>query len=878
MQNFYALGKYLGASTAVVLMAQPAFAQAVSITGVQLVPTQQGLELVLEVPSGTELDISSSRTGNTFIADIENTQLILPGGKPFEEANPVSGISSVSVIPVRATQVRVTVVSEQEDLVTEVNQTPQGLTFNVATSASSETPTDNSAQAPETAPSETPEASPSEGQESTPGDPDLTETPPVADEEDELEIVVTATRTEEDIANVPRSVTVITREQLDQEALLGNDLSSTLGKTVPGFGPPTASGRTRLQSLRGRGAQILIDGVPQTSNATFNTELSSIDPSAIERIEVVRGPSAVYGDGATGGVINIITRSPAEEGTKTRLGLTLRPNFEHLSENGFGYRIDAGLSAKEGKFDFLVDTAFDAKGATFDGEGDRIPPNGLVNENFTINALIKAGVDLTDTQRLQFSYNFFNNRFDSPFISDPAILAIEGEQKAAALRVGNIDYERSPAQTIHNFNLTYRNQDLLGSELNAQAYYRISQLTQGLSDLRARGLGIVPPFLPLVTQTNLDAVEIGGRVQVDTPITDRLSLLWGGDLSHEENEQFFTNIDPVAFDANRQANVTEELSQSPFYKIRNIGAFAQFTWDVVDQLSLSGGARYENIRLTVDDYTGNPFVGFGFFPPAQVQGGELTVDDVVFNAGAVFKASDEVSIYANFAQGFSLPSVGIALGLAADGSNFADNIELEPQKVNSYELGIRGDFDNITLSLAGFYSTSSLGSTLNVDPTGITSIVRAPQRNYGVEFTADWTPSDKWRLGTIFSWNEGESDLDNDGNFTALSTLAVQPLKATVYVENETLPGWRTRIQALFVGGRSRAFDAEVDPFDVNGYTVVDLFSTVSLGPGKLQFGIQNLFDNQYIPVDSQERSGLQELRRFAGEGRTYSIRYSFEF
>lgn len=871
MQNFYALGKYLGASTAVVLMAQPAFAQVVSITGVQLVPTQQGLELVLEVPSGTELDISSSRTGNTFIADIENTQLILPGGKPFEEANPVSGISSVSVIPVSATQVRVTVVSEQEDLVTEVNQTAQGLTFNVATSASSDTPAEDSAQAPD-APTETPE-----GQESTPGDPDLTETPPVADDEDELEIVVTATRTEEDIANVPRSVTVITRDDLDQEATLNNDLGQTLGKFVPGFGPPTANNRTRALSLRGRNAQILIDGVPQNSNASFDTELSSIDPSAIERIEVVRGPSAVYGDGATGGVVNIITRSPAEEGAKVRLGLTLRPDFEHLSENGFGYRVDAGLSAKEGKFDFLVDTAFDSKGATFDGFGARIPPNGTSNENFTINTLIKAGLDITDTQRVQFSYNFFNNRFDSPFISDPAILAIPGDQAAAALRVGNIEFERSPAQTVHNFNLTYRNQELLGSELNAQAYYRISKLTQLPGDIRGQ-VGFAPPFLPLINQTNLDAVEIGGRLQVDTPITDRLSVLWGGDLSYEENEQFFTEIDPVAFDANQQANVINRLTQTPFYTIRNIGTFAQFTWDVVDQLSLSGGARYENIRLSADDYVGSPFLGFGFFPPAQVGGGVITVDDVVFNAGAVFKASDEVSIYANFAQGFSLPSVGIALGLAADGTNIADNIALEPQKVNNYELGIRGNFDNITLSLAGFYSTSSLGSTINVDPGGFSSIVRAPQRNYGVEFTADWTPSDKWRLGTTFSWNEGESDPDDDGTFTALSTLAVQPLKATVYVENETLPGWRTRIQALFVGGRSRAFDDLVDPFDVNGYTVVDLFSTIALGPGKLQFGVQNLFDRQYFPVSSQERVGIREVRRFAGEGRTYSIRYSFEF
>ena len=156
--------------------------------------------------------------------------------------------------------------------------------------------------------------------------------------------------------------------------------------------------------------------------------------------------------------------------------------------------------------------------------------------------------------------------------------------------------------------------------------------------------------------------------------------------------------------------------------------------------------------------------------------------------------------------------------------------------------------------------------------------MRAPQRNYGIEFTADWQPSDTWKLGAVFTWNEGDSDPDDDGVFTALSSLDVQPIHATVYVENETLPGWRNRIQALFVGGRDRAFNDAIDQFRVEGYTVFDVFSTVNLGPGKLQLAIQNVFDTQYVPVSSQERLGIQELRRLPGQGRTYSIRYSFEF
>lgn len=820
------------------------------ITQITLVPTEGGVNIVLNVANGDALQVTPSGSGSTFIADIEAAQLNLSTGQTFEENNPIAGIRSVSVMPIDVNRIRVNVIGDQTELSHQIQPDSQTLILSINTQETAET-----SNSTETSPAENPSS-----------------------EEDDLEIVVTATRTEEALADVPRAVTIISREQLEQEALLSNDLTSTLGKFVPGFGPPTADGRTRVQDLRGRPAQILIDGIPQTGNASFDTELSAIDPSVIERIEVVRGPSAVFGDGATGGVINILTRAPVEEGIQGQLGLTLRPDFEHLSENGFGFKVDTSLSGKQGKFDFLVGAAFDLDGAIFDGEGDRIPPDGLTSNNNTINVFTKAGIDITDDQRLQVSYNFFQNDFASDFISNPIVLATPGEQDAEALRVGPITFDDSPSQTIQNLNLTYRHQNLFGAELRTQAYLRKTDLTQIPGDIRNLFPVGTPPFLPAITQTNLDSLEVGGRFQLDTPITDRFKILWGADLSYEENEQFFNSLDPVDFDLNRRARVIGTATQSPFYTVRSIGAFSQLTWDVVDQLSLTGGIRYENIRLSVDDYAASPFANFGVAPPAQIQGGVINTDDVVFNAGAVFKATEEVNIYANFAQGFSIPGVGVTLGLARFGNSVANSLNLEPQKVNSYELGVKANFDTVKLSLAGFLSTSSLGSSLVVDNIGLTSIVRAPQRNYGIEFTADWQPSDTWTLGTVFTWNEGESDPDDDGIFTALSSLDVQPIHATVYVENETLPGWRNRIQALFVGGRDRAFNDTIDQFQVEGYTVFDVFSTVNLGPGKLQLAIQNLFDTQYVPVSSQERLGIQELRRFPGQGRTYSIRYSFEF
>ena len=87
---------------------------------------------------------------------------------------------------------------------------------------------------------------------------------------------------------MPRSVTVIDREQIQQQRQLTNNLPDILGQLVPGLGPPTLQNSTRNLSLRGRSALILIDGVPQNPNSGFNTELNTIDPDVIDRIEIVR--------------------------------------------------------------------------------------------------------------------------------------------------------------------------------------------------------------------------------------------------------------------------------------------------------------------------------------------------------------------------------------------------------------------------------------------------------------------------------------------------------------------------------------------------------------------------------------------------------------
>lgn len=110
----------------------------------------------------------------------------------------------------------------------------------------------------------------------------------------------------------------------------------------------------------------------------------------------------------------------------------------------------------------------------------------------------------------------------------------------------------------------------------------------------------------------------------------------------------------------------------------------------------------------------------------------------------------------------------------------------------------------------------------------------------------------------------------------SLSRLEIDPIKVGLYLENETLPGWVNRLDALIVGTRDRSVDAGVDQFAGDGYTVFDLTSSVRLGDGLLSLGIGNLFNNQYGTISQQ--NAFNVTQRAPALGRTFQVRYSVDF
>lgn len=167
-----------------------------------------------------------------------------------------------------------------------------------------------------------------------------------------------------------------------------------------------------------------------------------------------------------------------------------------------------------------------------------------------------------------------------------------------------------------------------------------------------------------------------------------------------------------------------------------------------------------------------------------------------------------------------------------------------------------------------------MGTTFTAPGT----VIRAPERIYGLEAAIDAQPSSTWQVGGTFTLIGGEIDSNNDGDYESLDGFRIPPLKLTAYVENETLPGWRNRLQALYSGNRE-VFGNNNTAFGrrpVESYLTVDYISSIKLGAGTLQLGLENLFNSQYFPVVSQLQAN--DSAYAAARGRTLSIKYSFDW
>jgi iron complex outermembrane receptor protein len=660
-------------------------------------------------------------------------------------------------------------------------------------------------------------------------------------------VTITGTRGATPIAALPTSVTVLGRESLDEQTALSRNLHTILGKTLPGFGLSRESESNFGQNLRGRGMLVLLDGVPQNFELRQGAldELSRIDVSRIERIEVVRGASAAYGSEAAGGIINIITKSGtrAVPSLNTEIGTSFSAN--HAGDSN-SLRLFQDVGGISGRTSYFAAGGVDTTGSAFDADGNRIPeifPVGLA-QTTAVDLGGRLSRTIAPQQQLGASAHWYFARKDQAFGS---VDGIPHQQTARAMElpvgIGSptdlgFSAER-PYKRQGTYTVSYDHAAVAGSQVSAQLLHLHYNR---MNDYFAFGGG----------QLNPQFRKTGARVDVQTPLprAGGASLTWGTDYV------FYRHAEPT----NTGFTWTPPLDQ------RSLAGFVQAGLPI-GRVTLRGGLRYEDFGVDIDDFQQNPAFG-----ARTVRGGTLDYDATTFNVGAVVSAADAVQLFAGFSQGFSITQVGRLLVNTPLSS--VGEARPEPSTVDNYEVGVRAGVDRLQMTAAGYYATSELGTSLVSRGIGPPEVIRAPEHTVGFEATLDVQPATPWRAGGTLSWQDGEQDPDFNGSYTPMPGFRISPLKISGYVEHDTLPRWRNRLQVTHSGSRdefpgSTAFGEG----RVEDVTLVDFVTAIRFMRGTLHLGIENLANATYVPPINQ--SFNDGFNYIAGRGRTVSINFA---
>ncbi len=645
------------------------------------------------------------------------------------------------------------------------------------------------------------------------------------------EVVVSATRDETEVSKLARSVTVVTREQIEQQATADRNLSTILANTVPGIGPTTESVTNFGQSLRGRNFLVLIDGVPQsTPLRDVFADLNSISPASVERIEVVRGGTAAYGFGAEGGLINIITKKPSDEPVAGYSQAGASVSTEETDDSA-DYETEHQVSGTQGDVDYLVGGSYVERGGRFDSEGRRIPPNpqasqpGLADtEEWSL--LAKSGLELGGDQRIDLMINHLDNEQDTDFTFGAAGVTLASDPTPNSKRTpaipiadatGGTAIETPQSETTVG-QVTYTHRDLSGSQLRVNAY--------------AGDRSIVFPRFGTFKQSETESQKQGVRSTVTTPLAlggTTTTLTWGFDyLADETDSNFF---------GTGATDTVPEMRQDAY------AGFAEVEQPLGSVGLVRGGLRYETITVEADTVASNRFGN-------RVEGGELDYDETLFNASAVFYLSQTWETFTSYSQGFSIADLGRTirgLGPTSGGAVLqVDGLESEAKKVDNYELGLRHRGRALQGSLVAFYSESENGATFNPD----LSLAKVDEQVWGVEAALDYRASDDVGVGGTFAWTEGERDPEN-GDEEELPNTRVQPEKLTLYVEYSPMAGWDNRLQSVTIGDRETN-STQFGNGDVDGYTTLDWIAKFGVGPGDLEVSLTNLTNEDYYPAANQ--------------------------
>ncbi|WP_291375326.1 TonB-dependent receptor [Acinetobacter sp. UBA6720] len=704
-------------------------------------------------------------------------------------------------------------------------------------------------------------------------------------------IVVTATRSAKSIADIAGTVYSIDQAEIEKQANAGKSIADILGMLVPSLTPSSGTTSNYGMTMRGRVVQYMIDGVPQTGYRDGSRQLNSIQPSMIERIEVVSGATSIYGSGATGGIINIITKRGGQDpiSFETKVGMTAGNNFK---SDAMAYEASQNILFNQGVLQGAFGASYTTRGEIQDSHGNRIGPEVAQTDRQDTDTLDINGRltwNISDSQSLSFGAQYFNDEQDSEYGPDYgpslAYLRRDPTYTASLAAVKGMQLETQPQTERYAFNTQYENQNVLGHTLNAEAYYRNEQ-ARWFPSAQAMGGGL---YLVYQSETDIDVYGARVALQKQFDLNGRkLGLSYGIDYENEQDEQNIQMYDSAAFVASNGLNYKpfNYYAFGPDVETEKLGTFIQTDFDVTDRLGLKAGVRYERVESQVDGST--PYleaITADLRPGYQAKtlnGGKVKHDATLFNVGAVYHLSDAQQIFANFSQGSNLPDIQRMLRDVP--ASFTVNSQtIDPIKVNNYELGWRVQATNgLNAGVTTFYNDSDKSLKFG-RPNYTIEVLDTDERVYGVEGNASYRLQPNWTVGGTMAYTRGQFK-NTAGKWQELDAIRVAPLKGTAFSEWQFNNDMSLRVQALAIGGTDKAKkDAEkygsTVPAEIKGFATMDVIANAKAGPGTIGFGVYNVWNTDYKSVYSQSvESVYGAISSLAAQGRTYGLSYTLKY
>ena len=628
------------------------------------------------------------------------------------------------------------------------------------------------------------------------------------------EVIVTATRSERSLADIPVSAQLVTETEIKSTPAFALD---DVLRTVPAVNLPNAasyqlhptSNSVSMRGLGGARALVLLDGVPLNDGLFGYVQWSRVPLENVERAEVVRGGGAtLWGNYAMGGVINIITRAPDRTQFIGELGYGSQNT---LRVNGYGAFVPTE------KFKLSANIGY-AKTDGYNQVRDnlRAPlfiPTSFEAMNVTLAATAAFDPTLTGTFRVSRQTN--DQVLGTPLSKN---------------HQWNWDYSGSLTKTLGE-----------STALTATAFHSDSRFR---TDNTGTPAGFANGYAEFVQNRHVTPVhDTGASLQLTSRIAAWMPLvLIGGDY------RIIEGTDTAGIFDETLVQIRTDVGEG---KQRFVGAFAQASIQPLHGLEVLLSARYEWIA-NFDGFDGNPG-GLGRVPDSHASSFDPRVSvryqvipHLALRAAAykAFRAPTLDNLY----RAFSVPE-GI----------FYPNAVLSPEKLKGAEVGFDVNFDSVRLAVTAYTNKiTNLITSRNLDfselPSGFffgsRNINAGSARARGIEAEADWhiTPALDAALGYAFA-ESVITDNPQDPVSVGKQLASVPRHQASLRLSYTAPAGWRVSTRARWL---AKSYGDNDHTLPVDSQFVVDASAAYPIAKGtELFVNVQNLLDSRYVADNS---------------------------